>query len=69
MAEKQLLTVEQVAERLQVHPKTVQAWIRKGDLVGVRLGTGRTSAWRVEQDQLQAFIERNRSTGASDEGA
>lgn len=58
---EQLLTIEQVADRLQVHPRTVQAWIRKGDLIGVRLGTGRTSAWRVEPAQLQAYLEKNRN--------
>lgn len=58
---EQLLTVEQVAEYLQVHPRTAQAWIRRGDIVGVRIGTGRTAAWRVEPAALQAYIEKNRS--------
>ena len=33
-----LLTVEEVSERLQVHPQTVYSWVRVGRLVPVRIG-------------------------------
>jgi excisionase family DNA binding protein len=34
----QLLTVEEVSERLRVHPQTVYSWVRLGRLVPVRIG-------------------------------
>jgi excisionase family DNA binding protein len=49
-----LLTVEQVADYLQVHPETVRRWLREGSLVGVSLG-GRTR-WRVRREDLERFI-------------
>ncbi|MGD9724770.1 MAG: helix-turn-helix domain-containing protein [Pirellulales bacterium] len=58
---EQLLTIEQVADRLQVHPRTVQAWLRSGELAGIRLGSGRTAAWRIEPSALQAYLDKNRA--------
>lgn len=55
--EAPLLTLDQVAKRLQVHPRTVQLWLREGELVGIKLGSGRTSQWRVAPGDLTAFIE------------
>jgi excisionase family DNA binding protein len=40
-----VLTVNQVAQRLQVDVQTVRRWLRSGDLVGIPFG-GRTG-WRV----------------------
>jgi excisionase family DNA binding protein len=52
MAEERLLTVNQVAERLQVHQMSVRRWIKGGRLPGVRVGT-RTI--RVREEDLDAF--------------
>lgn len=51
-----LLTVEQVAERLHVHPQTVRLWIREG-LLG-RHKVGRYS--RISEDQLARFLDDRR---------
>ncbi len=48
-----MLTVDQVAERLQVNEYTVRRWLRAGELEGVAFG-GRTG-WRVKEKDLQAF--------------
>jgi excisionase family DNA binding protein len=56
--EEKVLTVNQVAERLQVNVQTVRRWLREGDLVGIPLG-GR-SGWRVSQSELQGFLDRRR---------
>ncbi len=53
MADVQLLTAAQVAERLQLHERTVTSWLRKGYLRGFKLG----KEWRVSPDDLQAFLE------------
>jgi excisionase family DNA binding protein len=53
-----MLTVDQVAERLQVNEQTVRRWLRDGQLTGVPFG-GRTG-WRINEDELQAFLDRRR---------
>jgi excisionase family DNA binding protein len=55
---EKMLTVDQVAERLQVNEYTVRRWLRAGELEGVPFG-GRTG-WRVKEDELQAFLDRRR---------
>lgn len=50
----QQLTVEQVAERLQVNEQTVRRWLRDGDLKGSEFG-GRTG-WRVSLTALVNFM-------------
>jgi len=52
----ELLTLEQVAECLQVSVKTVRRWIDAGDLVSHRIGRG----LRVSEADLQAFIRARR---------
>lgn len=46
-----LLTVEQAAERLRLHPKTVLRHIREGRLPATRIG----KAYRIERARLDAF--------------
>lgn len=50
----QLLTPEQVAERLQVQAKTVRAWLNSKALKGVKLGR----LWRVKEADLSAFLDQ-----------
>lgn len=47
-------TVEQIAQMLQMHPKTVQRYIREGKLRAVKVGKG----WRVSGHDLSVFTER-----------
>ncbi len=53
--EERLMTVDQVADRLQVNPETVRRWLRRGDLEGVDLG--HKAGYRVTEAQLREFIE------------
>ena len=46
-------TVEQISELLQMHPKTVQRYIREGKLRAVKVGKG----WRVSGHDLSVFTE------------
>ena len=51
----ELLTVQQVAERLKVNPETVRRWLRSGQLRGYLLG-GDRAGYRVAADDLDTFI-------------
>jgi excisionase family DNA binding protein len=57
------LTVAEVAERLRVYPGTVKRWLREGKLVGVQLGD--RAGWRIEEEDLEAFLERQKNVSAS----
>jgi excisionase family DNA binding protein len=47
------LTVHQVAERLNVSPRTVWAWLAQGRIRGIKLGPRTT---RIPEDALSAFL-------------
>ena len=46
-----LVTVEQAAEQLKLHPKTVLRYIREGRLQATRIG----KAYRIDQAKLDEF--------------
>jgi excisionase family DNA binding protein len=46
-------TPEEIAERLKVSTKTVQAWLSKGQLKGFRAG----KMWRVTREALEEFLK------------
>lgn len=46
-------TVEQISDLLQMHPKTVQRYIREGRLRAVKVG----KSWRVSGHDLSVFTE------------
>ena len=51
--QEQYFTVEQISSMLQMHPKTVQRYIREGKLRAVKVGKG----WRVSGHDLSVFTE------------
>lgn len=55
-AEQRFLTLADVAEVLNVTVRQVYALVRSGELRGIQIG-GR-GQWRVEHDQLEAYIQR-----------
>jgi excisionase family DNA binding protein len=55
MTEDRLLTVSQVAERMQANPETVRRWLRSGRLRGVLPGGDRLG-WRIRESELQRFL-------------
>jgi excisionase family DNA binding protein len=63
MAENKLLTVQEVADRLSVHPDTVRQWIRNGEIGAIDLG-GR-AGYRISEADLERFM-RERFRGPSD---
>jgi excisionase family DNA binding protein len=54
-----LMTPEEVAEKLNVTVNTVREWLRSGELTGVKLGR----IWRVRTEDLKAWVESNVQKG------
>lgn len=50
------LSVAQIAAMLNVHPVTVQRWLRSGQLHGKRFSL--KTGWRVRPKDLEAFVNR-----------
>ncbi len=51
MTEKKLMSVEQVAEYLQVHKQTVRRWIHRGELPAARAGR----QFRIDPEDVERF--------------
>jgi excisionase family DNA binding protein len=51
----ELMTVDEVAEQLKVHPESVRRWLRDGRLTGYRIS--RRSGWRIRPDAVQKMLE------------
>jgi excisionase family DNA binding protein len=58
MAER-YLTVDDIAERLQVSEWVVREWLKSGKLIGFQ-PAGRRGGWRIEESDLQAFVEESK---------
>lgn len=52
MPNSELLTAQQVADRLVVHVESVRRWTRAGDLPAVRLPSGR---YRYRAEDVEAL--------------
>lgn len=52
--EDELLTVEEAAARLKMHPVTVRRMLREGLIPGRKVGVRQ---WRVSAAALKAYIE------------
>lgn len=61
----ELLTVEEVAKILKIDPATVRAYLRRGDLVGIKLAL---NIWRIKAKDLTTFIE-NHTNGQKHKGS
>ncbi len=53
MKDKPFLTVEEVAEKLRINEGSIRAWLRSGDLPGVKFGR----QWRIRREDLDKFIQ------------
>jgi excisionase family DNA binding protein len=52
MNDGRVLTVNQVAERLQVTPRTVKAWLTDGRLQGIKMGR----LWRIRPEAVEELL-------------
>jgi excisionase family DNA binding protein len=55
IAAERLMTVAQVADRLQVHRESVRRWIRQGRLRGSLVG-GDRSGYRIDAREVRRFV-------------
>lgn len=63
-----LLTVAEVAERLDVRIRKVYELIATGELASVKLPPGtKQAARRIEESEFVAFVERNRELREKDQ--
>lgn len=60
---KDYYTVEQISNMLNIHPKTIQRYIREGKLHATKIGKG----WRVTGHDLSVFTESDSYKGPSSE--
>jgi excisionase family DNA binding protein len=64
-SQEKMLTVKQVAGRMNVDEKTVRNWIQRGELRAINIGRIRPE-YRIRPDDLDDFI-RSRQTDRQDE--
>ena len=48
-----LVTAEEAAALLRLSPQTVRGLLRRGDIHGVRIGSGPKATWRIPVGELQ----------------
>ena len=58
------MTVQEVAEYLNVDPKTVYRLVNRGELPGFKVG----GSWRFQKDDLDDWIAKQKQTAASKAG-
>lgn len=56
-----ILTVEQVAQELQVNVKTVYQLIKSKRLKATNIGTSRKINWRIERKDLNDFLAQGKT--------
>ena len=56
------LTVEQVAEELQVHKNRVYSWIQSGELPAIDIGRRGKHNYRISRADLDAFKQARKTT-------
>lgn len=56
MAMKTIMTVDEAAELLAVHPQTIRKWLRSGELTGSDTPAG----WRMTPDDIERWMEKHR---------
>lgn len=60
-----LLTVREVADRLRVNPETVRVMARRGDIESVRVGRGRTAAYRFRESAVDKYLDAHATETAA----
>jgi excisionase family DNA binding protein len=59
----EMLTVQEVAKKLRVSPKTVYRLVERGELIAVRVGG--SGHLRILPEDFKAFIEQNKTADES----
>jgi excisionase family DNA binding protein len=56
----QILTIDQVAESLQMSGEQVRQLIKSGELPGFSIGIGKRKHYRIEAADVAAFVKRRK---------
>ena len=51
-----VLTLQEIAERLKLHPNTLRRYIKEGKLAAMKFGR----VWRIEEKDLEEFMRANK---------
>lgn len=54
----EILTLEEVAEKLKISEQTVRRYLRENKITGFKLGNN----WRVKEEELMKFIDEQTVT-------
>ena len=60
-----MLTPNEVAKKLGLHVATIRRMIHDGRLSAVRMGTGTHARLRIDEKELELFIDKNTLTGVA----
>lgn len=52
------LTVQQVADRLQISPYVARQMLQRGEIKGFKLTDSERAQWRVPYTELEIYIQR-----------
>lgn len=52
---KQVMTIKDVADYLDVHPITIYKYVNEGKIPAFKIGT----SWRIRKDSIQKWMEEN----------
>jgi len=55
-SESSYLTIQDIVRRLAVNRKTVEGWLHRGELKGIKLGS-KGRLWRVSEESLREFMK------------
>jgi len=64
-AQRAFLTLQEVAELLRLHPRTVRQYVHRGELVGRLIGR----RWRFRQEDVDKFFDAAPSQWGFGEGS
>lgn len=57
-----LLTLNEVAAQLRLHPESVRRWLREGKIHGRRLGPTR-AGWRIPRSEINRILAEAKISG------
>ncbi len=63
MQEDEVMTVEEIAKQLRVHPRTVRNWITSGELAAIDIGRG----YRITKSDFDTFVEKRKKRNTDTE--
>lgn len=52
---KQVMTVKEIAEYLDVHPMTIYKYVQEGKIPAFKIG----ASWRIRRDSIKKWMDEN----------